>query len=166
MKINSKQKGSRAERECAKLFEKYLGGYFQRVPSSGSFIGGINAARKNNMSDTQIRAAKSDIIPPDEYYHLVIEVKHYRDFPYHGFVTSAPMKLLDQWLSELEYDCDEGDIGLLCFKTNNKRWAIVFSSSHLHMFSVGNYSVYGKYVITDMEAFLESNVKAFKGLVK
>lgn len=166
MSVNSKQKGSRAERECAKIFEKYLDGYFQRVPSSGAFTGGMNAARKNNMSETQIRAAKSDIIPPDEYPKLVIEVKHYKDFPYHGFVTSAPMKLLDQWLSELEYDCDKDDIGVLCFKTNNKKWALAISSSHLNKFNLSSYAIYQSYIITDMEQFLSSNSDNFKKLVK
>ena len=87
MAINSKRKGNSGERECAKILAKYLGGNFQRVNSSGAFIGGKNQVRKESMSVTQIRASKSDILPPDEYQNLVIECKSYKDLPYHCFAT-------------------------------------------------------------------------------
>lgn len=161
MAVNSKQKGSRGERECAAIFQKFLGGYFQRVPQSGAFIGKKNNSRKEYMSDTQIRASKSDIIPPDEYPKLVIECKNYKDLPYHGFVTDIKIDKIDTWIVELESDCDEDDFGVLCFKTNRKKWSICFHTKYLHKFQLKNYSIYNNYIISDMEYILEHNKDIF-----
>lgn len=164
MSVNSKSKGSRAERELAKIFQDHLGGYFQRVPSSGAFTGGKNSSRKDIMSDTQIRAAKSDIIPPDEYPYLVIECKHYKALPYHSFVTDTNFSLLDTWIKELEYDCDEGDFGVLCFKANNRKWSICFHNKYLHLLNITNHAIYDSYVICDLLTFLENNKENIKGI--
>ena len=161
MAVNSKQKGSRGERECASIFQKYLGGYFQRVPQSGAFIGKQNSDRKDFMQTTQIRASKSDIIPPDEYPHLVIECKSYKDLPYHGFVTDSKIDKLDKWIVELETDCDEKDFGVLCFKTNRKKWTICFHVKYLQKFKINNYSIYNNYVVCDMEYLVSNNKDTF-----
>jgi len=161
MAINSKRKGSSAERECSKILEKYLGGSFQRSAHSGAMIGGKNQFRKGHLSNTQIRATKSDIIPPDEYPLLVIESKSYKDLQYHGFATSIEIKKLDTWISELKYDCDDNDFGILCFKTNRKKWSICFDIKYQHTFQLKNFIVYNDHIITGLEDFLavDHNVK-------
>lgn len=165
MAINSKQKGNTAERAVAKILSEKLGGSFQRVPSSGSFIGGKNAGRKEFLSETQIRASKSDIIPPDEFYNLVIEVKFYKDLPYANFATDTKIALIDGWLKELDYDCDEGDVGILCFKTNNKKWSIGMKKDYLDTFNLSNYVIYNNHFITGLESFLDENSEQLKSLL-
>ena len=164
--VNSKNKGNTAERKLASILQSYIGGSFQRVPSSGSFIGGKNASRKQFLSETQIRASKSDIIPPDEYSRLVIECKSYKDFSYSAFATSQDIPLLDKWLSELEYDCDDDDIGILCFKTNNKKWSIAMNVSYKDHFKLSIFSMYKLYFVTGLETFLTDNKESFIQLIK
>ena len=157
MVVNSKRKGNSGERECSKILAKYLGGNFQRVASSGAHIGGKNQVRKESMSSTQIRASKSDIIPPDEYPNLVIECKSYKDLPYHGFVTSINISNLDTWIKELKYDCDDNDFGILCFKTNRKKWTICFDVKYQYKFNLKNYSIYNDHILTGLEDFLSDD---------
>jgi len=120
--VNGKAKGNNGERILAKILSEYLGGSFVRVPNSGAFIGGKNQTRKDTLSVTQIRSSKGDIIPPDDYPNLVVECKFYKDIAYHSLAVDQNVALLDTWIKELEYDCDENDFGILCFKTNNRKW--------------------------------------------
>lgn len=165
MAVNGKRKGNNGEREVASIFSKYMGGYFQRVPSSGAFIGGKNSSRKENMSKTQIRASKSDIIPPDEYENLVIEVKSYKDLTYHYFVTCEQIEKVNKWIGELEFDCDENDVGVLCIKTNRKKWMVLFQVKYIQNFQLSNYAIYNNYVVTGLEDFLENNTNNLKTIL-
>lgn len=164
--VNSKNKGNSAERKLASILQSNLGGSFQRVPSSGSFIGGKNASRKQFLSETQIRASKSDIIPPDEFSKLVIECKSYSQFSYHCFATSQDILLLDQWITELEYDCDPEDVGILCFKTNNKKWSLVMHNKYIHNFKLSTFVSYKNYFVTGLETFLSENKDSFIKLLR
>lgn len=166
MAVNSKNKGNTAERELSKIFSEVFGGSFIRTPASGAYIGGKNQFRKSNLSQTQIRASKSDIITPDEMPNLVIESKFYKDLPYHAFAVGQNIPLVDGWLKELEFDCDENDFGVLCFKTNRKPWSIAFKVDLLHKFKISNYIIYNGYVITAMKPFLDNNVEIIKELSK
>jgi Holliday junction resolvase len=166
MAVNGKRKGNSAEREVATLLSKYLGGYFQRVPSSGAHIGGKNSSRKDIMSKTQIRASKSDIIPPDEYEKLVVEVKSYKDLSYHYFVTCEQIDKVNKWITELEFDCDEDDVGILCIKTNRKKWIVLLKVKYLHNFQLKNYAIYNDYFVTGLENFLETNTDNFKKIIE
>ena len=165
MAVNGKRKGNNGEREVASILSKFLGGYFQRVPSSGAMIGGKNSVRKEVMSKTQIRASKSDIIPPDEYDKLVIEVKSYKDLTYHYFVTCEQIEKVNKWISELEFDCDDDDFGILCIKTNRKKWIILFKDKYLYNFQFTNYAIYNNYVVTGLENFLENNSNNLKTIL-
>jgi Holliday junction resolvase len=166
MAVNGKRKGNNGEREVASIFSKYLGGHFQRIQSSGAYIGGKNSSRKEVMSKTQIRASKSDIIPPDEYEKLVIEVKSYKDLTYHYFVTCEQIDKVNKWITELEFDCDEGDFGMLCIKTNRKKWTVLFKVKYIQNFNLTNYAIYNDYVITGLENFLENNTEQLKKLLE
>lgn len=157
MSINSKKKGNSGERECASILSKHLGGSFQRVSQSGAFIGGKNSIRKQTLSTNQIRNMKSDIIPPDEYSKLVVEVKFYKDLPYHAFAVCGDIPKLDGWISELEYDCDDNDFGILCFKINRKGWSVCFHTKYIQLFKLNTHICYKNYIVTGFEPFLIDN---------
>ena len=121
---NGKQKGNRGERALSALLETYFDGSFVRVQNSGAFIGGKNAYRKDKLSQTQIRSSKADIVPPDNLPRVVFESKFYKDFGFHHFAYGSQNPQLDKWIEELEYDCDDDDIGFLCIKINFKGWFV------------------------------------------
>ena len=107
------------------------------------------------MTEAQIRSAKSDIVPSDDMPKLVLESKFYKDFPFHSFASNKEIPLLDKWIKELEYDCDENDFGLLCFKINNKGWFVVVRDSYDLEFE--NYCKYRDYRVTALVGFLKAN---------
>lgn len=166
-KINSKAKGSSAERDIAKLFSTHLGGSFTKSISSGAFIGGKNSIRKENLSESQIRSLKSDIYPPDEYTRLVTEVKFYKelDFAYSAYV-GVPNTLISGWLKELDYDCDDNDVGVLCFRTNRQPWSIAIPIRYLHLFPLKHYLVHDQYFITSLSDILNNHIDTFKAIIK
>ena len=151
----SKDKGKAGERELAKILGEALDGNFERVPFSGAMIGGKNFIRKERMTEDQIRVSKADLIPPEHLKKLVIECKWYADFPYHSFVLNNEIKLLDSWLSDLEHDCDPGDLGVLCVKINRKGWFIAVKSDH--NFATGNSATYNGYDVCELHKFLKDN---------
>lgn len=159
----SKNKGKTGERELCAIFGEYFEGNFERVPWSGAFIGGKNIVRKETMTEAQIRAAKSDIIPPDDMPKLVLECKWYKDFPFHAFAYGNDIPILDGWINDLEYDCDEQDLGLLCIKVNRKGWFVAYNANYSD-FNDGTHIFYKGYRITDLHRFLERNKDFIKTL--
>ena len=93
---------------------------------------------------------------------LVIECKSYADLPYASILAGDSVSLLDKWLSELSYDCDPEDVGILCFKTNRKPWLIAFPIMYQDNFQLTGYTIYGQYVITGLENFLMVNHQSLK----
>lgn len=154
---NPKQKGNRGERELSKLLETHFDSSFVRVPSSGAFIGGKNAYRKDSLSANQIRGSKADIIPPDELPNVVFESKFYKEFGFHHFAYGTQNTQLNKWIEELEFDCDEDDIGFLCIKINFKGWFVCFHKKWLGQFKIENYSVYNDYIVTGANEFFDAN---------
>lgn len=171
MAAKSKRKGKSGEREVCKIFGNIFGGSWQRVFSSGAFVGGQNAKRKEFLSDGQIKNAKADIIPPDEI-DIVIEAKSYGDFPWHRLIQQEPIPLLEDWLQEI-YDCiDDNDFWLLCVKINHKGWFVVFDPS-FGSFTYKNHSSYFSpkqeklYIVTaTLESFLCDNITTILELSK
>ncbi|NJO61619.1 MAG: hypothetical protein HC836_26235 [Richelia sp. RM2_1_2] len=141
MAAKSKRKGKSGERVICKIFESTFGGSWQRVFSSGAFIGGANAVRKEFLSDGQIKNAKADIVPPDEF-NIVIESKSYQDFPWHKLIQQDPILLLDAWLDEVFACIDEDDFWLLCVKIDYKGWFVLFDTK----FEPFTYKNHAKYV--------------------
>lgn len=160
----SKNKGKSWEREICKFLEDTLGGSFIRVPNSGAFIGGMNAARKVLLSDGQVRNAKGDIIPPDNLKKLNIEAKNYAEIAFHQIMNGS-CKQLDEWLDQTETPADPGDLSFTIFKITRKGSWVAFRQTVAHHFSYTNHTVYyrdtsaGKvpYVIADHESFFKSN---------
>lgn len=170
MAAKSKRKGKSGEREVCKIFENAFGGSWIRVPGSGAFVGGKNAKRKEVLSNGQIKNAKADIVPPDEF-DIVIESKSYGDFPWHQLIQQKSILQLENWLQEI-YDCiDDGDFWLLCVKIDRKGWFVLFDPS-VASFKYTNHSTYFSeaqdttYVITaTLQDFLDNNNKAIRELM-
>ena len=53
--------------EVAKKLSVRYGETFIRTPGSGAFIGGTNSARKDYLTEENIRTFKGDITPPRSF---------------------------------------------------------------------------------------------------
>jgi hypothetical protein len=155
MAVNSKQKGNSGERSVAKMLSEALGGSFVRSISSGAFVGGKNAHRKNVLSENQIINSKGDIVPPDNMKNLVLEIKSYKAFRYHQIFSECLM--LDGWIAQTKSTADQYDFWMLIFKANRMPWSVVFDAKIIRYFKLDNYAIYNKNVITDLKIFLENN---------
>lgn len=137
----SKIKGSKGERELAKIFTTVFGGSFIRAAGSGAYVGGKNSFRKTFLSDGQTRAAKGDLVPPDFMPKLVVEAKSYDDFRFHQLLSAARCPQLDGWISQT-LDCiDPGDVWCVAFKIDRLDWYIVVPEAG-QGFVYGNHCVY------------------------
>ena len=127
----NKDKGKRVEREIAGIFTEVLGVPFVRNFDSGSWAGGSNHYRLNNVSESQELLRRGDIIPDDKYKNLVIEVKSRKEFQFHNFCNS--ILDIDNWLNQLYIDVEASNqddlIGLLIFKINRKGTFIVLNDN-------------------------------------
>lgn len=174
MTSKAKQKGNAWEREICVFLGETLGGNFQRVPNSGAYMGGKNVFRKATMSDTQMRAAKGDIIPPDDLPNLNLEAKNYADIAFHQILDGA-CKQLDAWIDQTEEPADPTDISFTIFKITRKGSWVAFKASNLEHFDMTglSYVTYRKsfnteqacdYVIVTHEAFFTQNKAAVRKL--
>jgi hypothetical protein len=164
MPSKAKAKGNSGERELCKILAEIFEGSFIRVPGSGAYIGGINAVRREYLSEGQVRHAKGDIQPPDFMPKLVLECKFYADFPFHALMTPGSIPQLDTWI-EQTLDCVEtGDVWYVAFKINRRGFfaAVPFEGSEKYTF--GNHAVYtgkhGKFIVTELTEFFTNNKDA------
>lgn len=149
----SKAKGSSWERAiCAKLITHFGDGFWRTI-SSGAFVGGKNAVRKQFMTEGHISATKGDISTPEHMPHLVIEAKNYADFLFHHLYTEC--KQLDTWIKQLEDCMDDGDYGILIFKITRKGEFVAVPIGPAYFPT--NHTIYGKYAIYEFSTFLENN---------
>jgi len=130
MTSRQKAKGNSWENEICKFFCETLGGNFQRVPNSGAYIGGKNIFRKDQLSEGQTRAAKGDIIPPDDLPKLNIEAKNYADIGFHQIIDGS-CKQLDTWIDQTEDPADPGDFSMTIFKITRKGSWVAFKAEYL-----------------------------------
>lgn len=110
MKINSKTKGSKAERGVSKLFQKWTGFEFTRTPASG----GLRWQRKKDTV--------GDIICSDDkhsrYFCFSIEVKSYKDIDFsHPLYRTS--KVSEFWLQALDEAKRANKIPILMMRYNN-----------------------------------------------
>ena len=105
-KINSQQKGKRAEREVAKLINKYLGTNVRRTPMSGAL----------NF--------KGDIIDinPDS-----------AAFDYHFEVKDQKKLMIPKWWEQIYGDCPKGKIPINVFKMNARFYATLEFTDFLNL---------------------------------
>lgn len=174
MTSRAKSKGNSWEREICVFLGETLGGNFMRVPNSGAYIGGANSHRKAALSETQTRAAKGDIIPPDNLPLLNIEAKNYADIAFHQIINGA-CKQLDTWINQTEEPADAEDISFTIFKITRKGSWVAFKQSLQSDFDLAGLSYvtyrkdFGKetacdYVIVDHESFFKQNADKIRTL--
>jgi hypothetical protein len=127
MTSKQKAKGNSWEREICVFLGETLGGNFQRVPNSGAYMGGKNVFRKDFLSTGQQRAAKGDIIPPDDLPRLNIEAKNYADIAFHQIIDGN-CKQLDIWIDQTEEPADDHDFSITIFKITRKGSWVAFKA--------------------------------------
>lgn len=120
MPSKSKTKGSSFEREVSNFLSELYEDSFIRVKDSGAFTGGRNVVRKGSLTEGQIRAAKGDIVPPDQWRHFNCECKSYKEFPFHQLFSSGPIALLEEWIEQTLEAADTGDFNFIIMKFNRK----------------------------------------------
>lgn len=174
MTSKAKAKGNAWEREICVFLGETLGGNFQRVPNSGAYMGGKNSFRKEYLSDTQQRAAKGDIIPPDDLPNLNLEAKNYADIAFHQIIDGS-CKQLDTWIDQTEEPADPTDISFTIFKITRKGSWVAFKAKHQQDFDLTGLSfvTYRKafstdkacdYIIVSHEPFFTQNKAAVRKL--
>lgn len=154
----SKNKGKSFERDVCNILGKVYDNSFERVPYSGAFVGGVNASRKANLTENQIKAFKGDIIPPDNWMYFNCECKSYAEFPFHQLLQDKPIPLLEQWLEQTLDAHDDNDLDLLFMKFNRKGIYFAFPANLVDKCSIERYITYtsnnyGKWIITFWQDF-------------
>ena len=162
MSAKSKNKGKGGERLLCNIFEEKFGGSWQRVFGSGAFVGGKNAVRKESMSTNQVKNAKADIVPPDEF-NIVLESKAYGNFPWHRLIQQDSIPELESWLQEIYACIDDNDFWMLCVKIDYKGWFVLVDPCFGEFYYLNHsryYSpIYNKHFIitAPLDIFLKNN---------
>lgn len=125
MPSKSKAKGNAWELEVSKFLTDLYKETFIRIPSSGAFVGGKNAFRKDTLGSAQVQSKKGDIHPPESWKHWNLECKSYADFPFHQ-LWYADVKILDAWIQQQRDVEDPGDLNLILIKISRKECWVVF----------------------------------------
>jgi hypothetical protein len=159
MASKSKNKGKSFERDVCKILANIYNDNFVRVPNSGAFVGGINAVRKNHLTENQIIACKGDIIPPDDWRYFNCECKNYADFPFHHLLQDKSIPLLESWIDQTLDAHDDNDIDLIFMKFNRKGIYLVFPQALKKQFKLAQYIDYtsktqGTWTITFWDDFM------------
>lgn len=124
-RINSKQKGNRAELECAKIFNKRFPDYtFKRVPQSGAIFGQSNKENTEKIDEEIKITLSGDIICPLNF-KFSIEHKAYNEADFWGLFNESSD--LHNWMKQCKADAVfVGKEPMLIVKYNNKK-RIVFT---------------------------------------
>ena len=108
MPINSLQKGKRAEREVAKLINKYLNTNVRRTPSSGGL---------------SIKGDIIDINPDSAAYQFHFEVKDQKKL------------MIPKWWEQINDDCPIAKTPVNVFKMNGQFYATMQFTDWLSLLS-------------------------------
>jgi hypothetical protein len=166
----SKIKGSGWEKEVADFMCKLYNESFLRTPSSGAYVGGKNAHRKEFLHEGQIRAFKGDIIPPLEWKYFNSEAKFYKDFTWHQLYTGKSATI-DKWIGQVYDAADIGDLNIMFLKFNRQgKFVAVEKKIFEHLNGLDNYMQYSSdstnsiWIISEFTMFFKYNsdsIKAF-----
>lgn len=161
MANKNKNKGSSFEREMANYLTTLYNVSFIRTIGSGSYIGGSNSFRKNDLSESQTRSHKGDITPDHSFNKMNMECKFYSEFHFHQlFGDSVP--LLDKWIEQCLECADDGDINILCIKINYKgKFVCIEANEKLKTEKALKYKNWYFYSFKD---FFDDNKEIFKEL--
>ena len=114
----SKSKGNRWESECCRLLSDAFGDSFIRVPNSGAYTGGKNAARVNGLSGNQVAALRGDIISP-QGWRIIWECKHVKPGTISD-ILEGPSSAIQKWWKQANADAREGELVILLTKEDRK----------------------------------------------
>lgn len=156
MANKNKTKGKTFERQICAILTESFGISFQRIPNSGSFVGGKNIVRYDSLTEEQKLLSDGDIIVPAELNHISMECKSYKNFSFNGLFCGKNA-LLDGWIKQSS--STKKNKWLLFFKINNKGTYVVYDMSKFSsQMQKENYHVYkNTYVIQDIYEFLDKN---------
>lgn len=165
MTNKSKAKGGAWERDVSTFLTKLYSAPFMRVPNSGAYTGGMNAHRRDVMSEGQVRHMKGDIVPPDNWYHFNCECKNYASFPFHRLLYNASIPQLEEWFTQIMAASDPDDINILFMKITRIGKFVAFEASQSfkttrHIRYVDDNNVAWK--ITEFDDFFKLNFAAFE----
>jgi len=150
----NKNKGKRGESEVCKILTEIFELPFMRVFGSGSFFGGKNSIRFNNFTSNQQNLNEGDIVVPEELSHFSIEVKNYKDFPFHSVYTNN-CALLDKWLEQSENT--KKSFYMLFFKITYKDVYVCYPKNYNFLKSESYTNYKNKYIIELAKPFLLTN---------
>lgn len=154
MPSKSKAKGNAWELEVAKFLTETYGETFIRIPSSGAFVGGKNAFRKDTLGSAQVQSKKGDIHPPESWKHWNLECKSYADFPFHQ-LWYTDVKILDAWIQQQKDVEDEGDLNLILIKISRKEKWVLFPQGL--GFVVDRYLLYKGWYFVNWDQFWDQD---------
>lgn len=126
MTNKSKAKGNSWERDIAEFLTEEFQEPFLRVQTSGAYLGGKNAHRRDTMSQGQILNRKGDIVPPDNWRYLNIEAKFYKDFAFHQLFNQDEIPILNDWIEQINISSEKSDLKLILMKFNRKGKYVMF----------------------------------------
>ena len=151
---NSKRKGSTNERELCKILTESFNKPFIRTAGSGSFLGGKNVSRLDDMTSHQAKARLSDIQPPDDM-NIVIECKSRskKNFDWHRLLSDYPE--MDSWIEQVRADAMDM-LYILCFKIDYTGWSVCVETKY--DFVHDNHIIYKDHTISLLHPFLEKNL--------
>jgi len=174
-KNNSKIKGKNGERELCNIFKQYFGKNYDfiRVPNSGAYFGGVNSNKINESNINHVDLLQGDLIMPDDLKNILVEVKFYKEFPFHSLINSDKNYLFDSWIEQIQKtNKNNKKIWFLCLKVNRKGWFISFDETYMKYFNLKNYikytSLYNNItcILTDLQIFLSDNKNIILDLSK
>jgi hypothetical protein len=116
MPNKNKNKGKRGESAVCKILESVFNLSFMRVFTSGAFFGGKNISNFSKYTKEQQDLNEGDIVVPDELSHFSLEVKNYKEFPFHS-LFNGKCALLDNWIKQASH-------------TNKPFWLLFFKITH------------------------------------
>jgi len=120
MANKNKNKGKRGENAVCKLLESVFGLSFMRVFTSGAFFGGKNISNFSKYTKVQQDLNEGDIVVPEELSHFSLEVKNYKEFPFHALFTGK-CGILDGWIKQASH-------------TNKPFWLLFFKITHKNVY--------------------------------
>lgn len=111
-RINSKEKGNRAERELVKKFAKWWDSKFYRTPGSGSF-----ATRGYNLPEGV--DLSGDVVTTDSSFPFCVESKNFEGWHLEQLLTSDKCGLKAYWQQTVSETPDH-KLPLLVFTRNHQ----------------------------------------------
>ena len=131
MGVNGKQKGSRVEREVAKILSKWWGAEFTRTPSSGMFA----TTHSVQLSRLGVDIAGDIICPKD--FPFNVEVKSRKKIDLFDIARNGKDSELWDWWEQSVRDANNTQkIPIVIFKENGKQFYVMLNSGLL--FAVRN----------------------------